>query len=47
MGLPRWLSSKEMPASAGDSAEAGLIPGSERHAREGNSNPLQWEIPRT
>ena len=38
-GLLRWLSGKEMPASAGD---AGLTPGSGRSPGEGNGNPLQY-----
>ena len=37
-GLPRWLSDKELPASAG---EVGSIPGSERSPGEGNGNPFQ------
>ena len=39
MGLPRWLSSKEMPGSAGD---VGWIPGSGRSPGEGNGNSLQY-----
>ena len=38
-GLLRWLSGKEMPASAGD---AGLTPGWGRSPGEGNGNPLQY-----
>ena len=38
-GLLRWLSGKEMPASAG---EAGLTPGWGRSLGEGNGNPLQY-----
>ena len=37
----RWLSSKESTCSAGDAGDVGLIPGSGRSPREGNSNPLQ------
>ena len=32
---------KSLPASAGDSRDAGLIPGSRRSPGEGNGNPLQ------
>ena len=37
--LPRWLSSKESAASAGD---AGSVPGSRRSPGGGNGNPLQY-----
>ena len=37
--LPRWLSGKEFICNAGD---LGLIPGSGRSPREGNSIPLQY-----
>ena len=46
-GIPRWLSGKESPASAGDT---GSIPGSRRSPGEGNathSSILAWEIPWT
>ena len=33
---------KNPPASAGDTRDVGLIPGSGRSAGEGNSNPLQY-----
>ena len=33
---------KNLPASAGDTREVGLIPGSGRSSREGNGNPLQY-----
>ena len=39
---------KNLPAKAGDTGEAGLIPGSGRFPGGGNSNPLQyycWENP--
>ena len=39
MGLPWWLSGKESTCHAG---EVGLILGSGRSTREGNSNPLQY-----
>jgi len=38
-GLPWWLSSNNMPVSAGDT---GLIPGSGRFPGEGNGNPLRY-----
>jgi len=42
MGLPRWLSGKESAYQAGDTRDAGLIPGSGRCPVEGNGNPLQY-----
>ena len=45
--LPCWLIGKE---SSGDAIDAGLVPGSGRSPREGNtthSSILAWEIPRT
>ena len=39
-GLPQWL--KNPPASAGDTGDAGLIPGSGRSPGGGNGNPLQY-----
>ena len=33
---------KELPCRAGDTGDAGLIPGSGRSLREGNDNPLQY-----
>ena len=33
---------KNLPASARDTREMGLIPGSGRSSREGNGNPLQY-----
>ena len=41
-GLPRWHSSKNLPANAGNAKDVGLIPGSGRSPKEGNSNPLQY-----
>ena len=35
---------KNLPASAGDTRDLGLIPGWERHSREGNGNPLQYSF---
>ena len=40
--LPRWLSGKELPASAGDSRDVGSIPGSGRSLGVGNGNPPQY-----
>jgi len=34
------LAAKHLPAKAGDSRDAGLIPGSGRSPGEGNGNPL-------
>ena len=39
MGLPRWLSGKNLPANAGDVC---LIPGLGRVPGEGNGNPLLY-----
>ena len=33
---------KNLAASAGDTKEVGLIPGSGRSSREGNGNPFQY-----
>ena len=33
---------KNQPTNAGDSGDAGLIPGLGRFPREGNGNPLQY-----
>ena len=41
---------KNLPASAGDAGDTGLIPGLGRSPGEGNSNPpqyLAWKIPWT
>ena len=42
---------KKLPASARDTRDMGLIPGSGRYPGEGNGNPpsvfLAWEIPWT
>ena len=35
---------KNLPASARDTREMGLIPGSGRSSREGNGNPLQYSF---
>ena len=33
---------KNLPANAGDTGDAGLIPGLRRSPGEGNGNPLQY-----
>ena len=48
--LPSGSVVKNLPANAGDTKDAGLIPGSGRSPGVGNGNPLQhscWKIPRT
>ena len=42
LGLPRWLSGKEPAASAGDTRDAGLIPGWGRSPGGGQGTPLQY-----
>ena len=42
VGFPWWLRSKESACNAGDTEDAGLIPGSERFPGGGNGNPLQY-----
>ena len=37
-GLPKWLSSKEPPASAGDTGDVSSIPGSEDPLEDDNSH---------
>ena len=42
-GLSRWHSGKKNPpANAGDTIDAGSIPGSGRSPGVGNGNPLQY-----
>ena len=41
-GLFQWLKGKEAACNAGDSGDAGLIPGSRRYPGVGNDNPLQY-----
>ena len=42
-GLPRWLSGKESPASAGDTGDWNAIPGSIKiPLEEEMANPLQY-----
>ena len=40
--IPGGAVEKNLPASAGDTAELGLIPGSGRSPGVGNGNPLQY-----
>jgi len=50
MGFPGGASGKNLPASAGDSRDAGSIPGSEGSPGGGHgtqSSILAWEIPQT
>ena len=42
MGFPCGSVVKNLPASAGDKRDAGLIPGSGRCPGEGNGNPPQY-----
>ena len=41
-GIPGGAGVKNLPANAGDTRDAGLIPGSGRSPGEGNGNPLQY-----
>ena len=45
MGLPWWLSGKELPDNAGDTRDTSLIPGSGRFPEGGSSNPFQYSCP--
>ena len=50
MGFPGGTVVKNLPANAGDTRDAGLIPGLGRSPGIGNGNPLQyhgWKIPWT
>ena len=50
VGFPRGSVIKNLPANAGATGDAGLIPGSGRSPGVGNGNPLQyscWETPWT
>ena len=40
----RWFSGKDLPATAGDTGDAGLIPGSGRFPGEENGNLLQYSF---
>ena len=40
--LPHWLNGKESACNAGDTGDAGSIPGSGRSPGEGNGNTLQY-----
>ena len=42
MGFPDGSSNKMSTCNAGDSGDAGLIPGPRRFPGEGNDNPLQY-----
>ena len=42
MGFPGSSVVKNLPASAGDAGDKGLILGLGRSLREGNDNPLQY-----
>ena len=42
MGFPGGISGKNLPASAGDIRDAGLIPVLGRSPGGGNDNPLQY-----
>ena len=42
LGLPRWCSIKNLPASAGDTRDVGSLPRLRRSPGEGNGNPLQY-----
>ena len=42
LGLPGWCSGKNLPASAGDTGNTGLIPGSGRSLGGANGNPFQY-----
>ena len=49
-GLPRCLSTKDLPITAGDAGDVGSIPGLGRAPGGGNGNPLSmfaWRIPWT
>ena len=41
-GLPKWLSDKESACNAGDTGDAGSIPGTGRSPGGGHGNPLQY-----
>ena len=50
IGFPSDSAGKQFACNAGDSVDAGLIPGSGRSSGEGNGNPLQYSClgnPRT
>ena len=42
VGLLRWLSSEESTCNAGETRDAGSVPGSGRSSGGGNGNPLQY-----
>ena len=41
-GFPWWFSGKESAYNAGDTGDAGLIPGAGRSPGGGHGNPLQY-----
>ena len=43
-GFPGGPSGKNLPATAGDIRDAGLIPGSGKSPGEGNGNPFQYSF---
>ena len=42
VGFLQWLSSKKSTCNAGDTGDAGSIPGLRRSLGRGNGNPLQY-----
>ena len=42
VGLPKWLSGKNLPVNAGAAGAMGWIPGSGRSPGGGNGNTLQY-----
>ena len=42
MGFPGGAAVKNLPANAGDTGDAGSIPGLKRSPGKGNDNPLQY-----
>ena len=42
VGFPGGSSGKDLPASAGDVRDTGLVPGSGRFPGRGHGNPLQY-----
>ena len=45
MGFPGGTVVKNLPASAGDTEEARLLPGMRRSPGVGNGHPLQYSLP--
>ena len=44
LGLPWWLNDTESTSNAGDTGDAGSIPGLGRSPGEGHGNPLQYSF---